>query len=77
MARKELEPWGGDLHLPRWLRRRRKEMSDTPEKLAERPDAKERERSVLENADRAMGSIGLGSWMYDDLPDEHGHPHER
>jgi hypothetical protein len=68
MGRKEEERWGGEVHLPRWLRRRPRP-EDTPEKLAEGQRAKEPEVSVLENADRAMGSMGLGSWMYDELPD--------
>ena len=32
MARKQLETWGGEVHLPRWLRRRHKaEPGDTSE----------------------------------------------
>ena len=57
---RELEPWGGDVHMPRWLRwmLRRKEFADTPERARERsreglhpapPDV-----TVLENADRAI-----------------------
>ncbi len=69
MGRKEEERWGGEVHLPRWLRRRRPLPEDTPEKLAEGQRAKEPEGSVLENADRVMGTMGLGSWMYDELPD--------
>jgi hypothetical protein len=72
MGRKELEPWGGEVRLPRWLRRRRPRPEDTPEKLSEGTRAKEPDVSVLENADRAMGSMGLGSWMYDDLPEKKG-----
>jgi hypothetical protein len=72
MGRKELERWGGEVRLPRWLRRRRARPEDTPEKLSEHGRAAEPDVSVLENADRAMGSIGLGSWMYEDLPEKKG-----
>ena len=53
MAR-ELEPWGGEVHMPRWLRRllrRPPEPEDTPERAHE-PHAQS-DRSVLENANRA------------------------
>ena len=55
MSDRQLEPWGGEMHMPRWLRRalRRPERpGNTPEAAhearKERPGA-----SVLENADRA------------------------
>ena len=55
MSERQLEPWGGEVHMPRWMRRvlRRPDLSeDTPEaaheKRKEHPGG-----SVLENADRA------------------------
>lgn len=70
MPRKQLESWGGDVHLPRWLRRRRApDAGDTPEKVAEGDRAQESDRTVLENADRAMGAFGLSGGMYKE--DEH------
>ena len=69
MARKQLETWGGEVHLPRWLRWRHKaEPGDTPERLHEGERALEPERSVLENADRALGALGLSGAMYRDDP---------
>ena len=75
MARKQLETWGGEVHLPRWLRWRHKaEPGDTPERLHEGERAREPERSVLENADRAMGALGLSSAMYrDESNKDHRH----
>jgi hypothetical protein len=56
---RELEQWGGEVHLPRWLRRllRRPEPpGDTPEHDSEwHPPA--RERSVAENANRAATGV--------------------
>jgi hypothetical protein len=74
MGRKKLEAWGGDVRLPRWLRRRQPEPGDTPEKTAERDRASEPEKSVLENADRAMGAIGLSGAMYRDPEGKKDHP---
>jgi hypothetical protein len=72
VARKQLESWGGEVHLPRWLRRRRAQApADTPEKLAEGARERERERTVIENADRAMGAFGLSGAMYKE--GEHRH----
>jgi hypothetical protein len=54
MAR-ELEPWGGEVRVPRWLRRllrRRPEPDDTPERARE-PKHAQSDRTVLENANRA------------------------
>ena len=55
MPDRQLEPWGGEVHMPGWMRkllRRRDPAHDTPEarheKRKEQPGA-----SVLENADRA------------------------
>jgi hypothetical protein len=55
MSDRQLEPWGGEMHMPRWLRRalRRPDLpGDTPEAAheARRPAGSP---SVLENADRA------------------------
>jgi hypothetical protein len=67
MARKQLEPWGGEVHLPRWLLRRRKpESGDTPEKLEEGDRSQDADRSVLGNTDKAMIAQGVGGWH--DLP---------
>ncbi len=65
------EPWGGDVRLPRPLRRllRRRDPEDTPEKRAEgrrRPSAPE--RGVLENADKAAG----GAFIVQDPPRSRG-----
>jgi hypothetical protein len=59
MAEKRPEAWGGEVHLPRWMRRlrRKPEATDTPQKLAETHKgkvAKEPERTVLENVDRTL-----------------------
>jgi hypothetical protein len=69
MARKQLESWGGEVHLPRWLRRWRKpDPGDSSEKLEDGDRGEEPERSVLENADKAMGAIGLSGAMYREEP---------
>jgi hypothetical protein len=57
------QAWGGELRLPRWLRRK-PEPTDTPEKIAERHRPAQAPRSVLANVDRAIG----GAWMFYDLP---------
>ena len=60
MSHQQPEPWGGEVHVPRWLRRamRRPEPpGDTPEGAHERrkPQA---EPSVLESSSRAaFGSL--------------------
>jgi hypothetical protein len=54
---RELQPWGGDVQLPRWLRRilkRAPEPGDTPERVHEGRQPHDPEVSVLENADRAI-----------------------
>jgi hypothetical protein len=54
MSDRQLEPWGGEVHMPRWMRKvlRRPDLTDTPEaaheKRKEQPGG-----SVLENADKA------------------------
>jgi hypothetical protein len=62
---RELEPWGGDLRLPRWICRllRRPVRDDTPEREHERRQPVYPETTVLENADRAI----FGAWS-------EGHP---
>jgi hypothetical protein len=53
---RELEPWGGEVHLPRWMRRalrRPAEPSDTPERAHEARAHPPQPPSVLENVDRA------------------------
>ena len=58
MADRQQEAWGGEVQMPRWLRRllrRPDPVDDTPEAVHERRKAGPSE-SVLENANRA--SIG-------------------
>jgi hypothetical protein len=55
MSHRELEPWGGEVRMPDWLRRalrRPAPPGDTPEAAHEARKAQPT-RSVLENADRA------------------------
>ena len=55
MPKKELEQWGGEVHVPRWMRKvlhRPEPLGDTPEKSSEwRPP--ESQTSVGANANRA------------------------
>lgn len=57
---RQLEPWGGEVHVPRWVRRltRRPDPGDSPERAQERrleaTKAQEPEVTPLENADRAI-----------------------
>jgi hypothetical protein len=62
---RELEPWGGDVHLPRWFLRmiRRPLSDDTPERVHERRQPVDHGISVAENVDRAI----FGAWS-------EGHP---
>lgn len=66
---RELEPWGGDLQMPRWLRRMLRRPTD-PGKSAERAHEARQPQdpgvSVAENADRAI----FGAWS-------EGHPGNR
>jgi hypothetical protein len=53
---RELEPWGGDVRLPRWIARllhRKPDTTDTPERAHERHKPEYSDRTVLENVDRA------------------------
>jgi hypothetical protein len=64
MSERPLEPWGGDVHLPRWMRRvlhRPVPPGDTPERTheARQPTAGP---SVMQNADKA--AVGPLSDLY-------------
>ena len=64
MAR-ELEPWGGDVRLPRWMRRllrRPEDPDDTPERAHERRKGDRPTKSVAGAADRA--AVGVLSELY-------------
>ena len=64
MAR-DLEPWGGDVSLPRWLRRltrRGEDPGDAPERAHERRKGQQPAKSVAANADRA--AVGILSDLY-------------
>jgi len=62
---RELQPWGGEVQLPRWVRRllRRPIPTDTPERIHEGRQPHYPDLTVLENADRAI----FGAWS-------EGHP---
>jgi hypothetical protein len=72
MSNRELQPWGGDVWVPQWLRRvfRRGDAGDSPERAAEARRESHRAKypdvSVAENADRAI----FGGWS-------EGHPGNR
>jgi hypothetical protein len=54
---RELEPWGGDLRLPRWLRRMMRRPEDpgpSGERVHERRQPQDANVSVAENVDRAV-----------------------
>jgi hypothetical protein len=54
---RDLEPWGGELHLPGWLRRLLKRPAgpgDSPERMHEARRPQEPDVSVAENVDRAV-----------------------
>jgi hypothetical protein len=64
MSNRNQEAWGGEVRMPRWLRRmlRRPEaLGDTPEAAHEKRKAVPG-RSVVENADRA--AVGVLSELY-------------
>jgi hypothetical protein len=53
------EPWGGDVHMPRWMRKlmhRPEPPGDTPERAHEARKPQEGP-SVLENANRAVSGV--------------------
>lgn len=64
MPSRQQEPWGGDVQLPRWLRR----VLRRPDPLGDSPEAAHESRksqpsvSVAQNADRA--AVGPLSSMY-------------
>jgi hypothetical protein len=54
---RELEPWGGEVHLPRWLRRLLRRSDDpgpSPERMREGRKQAPPDVSVAENVDRAI-----------------------
>jgi hypothetical protein len=56
------EPWGGDVHLPRWLRRgrQREETGDTPERQHElHEDVGAPSKSIPDNAKDLLGSFSI------------------
>jgi hypothetical protein len=58
---RELEPWGGELRMPRmmrWLLRRGSAPEDTPELVHERRNAETTTMTPLDNLDRAV----MGPW---------------
>ena len=57
---RELEPWGGDVKVPAWIRRllRRPAPTDTPERIHEARRPQDPGITVLENVDRAI----FGGW---------------
>jgi hypothetical protein len=64
MSNRQQEEWGGEVHMPRWLRR----LLRRPEPPEDTPDAAHEARkpqqgpSVAKNADRA--SVGVLSDLY-------------
>jgi hypothetical protein len=65
---RELEPWGGEVRMPRWVARllHRPVPTDTDERAHERRKPEYPDVSVAENADRAI----FGAWS-------EGHPGNR
>jgi hypothetical protein len=64
VSNRELQAWGGEVRLPRWLRRllkRPEPPEDTPEAAHEKRKARP-DRSVAESADRA--AVGVLSELY-------------
>ena len=67
---RELEPWGGELRMPRvlrWLLHRGPAPDDTPELVHERRNAETTTMTPLMNMDRAI----FGPWS-EAYPDERG-----
>ena len=68
---RELEPWGGEVKVPRWLarllHRRTTAKTDTPERAHERHKPEYPDRTVFENADRAL----FGAWYQLSAGDKH------
>ena len=64
VSNREQEAWGGEVRMPRWLRRvlrRPDAIGDTPDAVHEKRKAQPG-RSVAENADRA--AVGVLSDLY-------------
>jgi hypothetical protein len=60
MPKRELEEWGGEVHVPRWVRKvlhRPAPPGDTAEKQSEWTPPPPPERSVAENANRANTGV--------------------
>ena len=56
MAQRELEPWGGEVHMPKWIKKvlhRPPDPEHTPERIHEARQTHHTDRTVLENANRA------------------------
>jgi hypothetical protein len=54
---RELEPWGGELRMPSWMRRvlrRKPDPGPSPERMHERHKPQDPGVSVAENVDRAI-----------------------
>jgi hypothetical protein len=67
MAQRELQPWGGEVKMPKWMRkvlRRPADADDTPERAHESRQGHHTDRSVLENANRA--AVGGMADLYKD-----------
>ena len=65
---RELEPWGGELRMPNWMRRlmgRGRAPEDTPELVHERRNAETTTMTPLMNLDRAV----MGPWS-EGFPDK-------
>jgi hypothetical protein len=65
---RDLQPWGGPVEMPRWVRRllRRPVPTDTPERVHERRRPVYTDITPVENVDRAI----FGAWS-------EGHPANR
>jgi hypothetical protein len=60
MAQRELEPWGGEVHMPKWMRkvlRRPPDPENTAERTHEARQTHHTDRTVLENANRAAAGV--------------------
>ena len=69
MSDRELQPWGGEVKMPGFIRRmlrKPRDPGDTPERLHEARQPHYPDVSVVENADRAI----FGAWS-------EGHPGNR
>jgi hypothetical protein len=67
MAQRELEPWGGEVKMPKWVKkvlRRPPDPENTPEATHEARQGHHTDRTALENANRA--SAGAMADLYKD-----------